>query len=867
VSAHVNARSLAGVGGPLPRRAGRPKAVPRAAPAADPSASLQGAHSSSFAALLLASGSVSLVYETLWVRQLGRVVGVEVHAVSIALAAFFAGLALGGAVLGRLADRVPRPVRLYARLEAGVATLGLLSTLALARSAPPYVALQDGLGALAWALPFGLVGLPAFLMGGTLPALLRALHPSAGAVAPATGLLYAANTAGAVIGTLATPFLLVPAFGIEGTGLFAAVLGLGVAALALGLDRRAGTPTAALTSPPEVATTAASRDARIALTLYAAAGAVALGYEVVWSELLVQFMSTRAYAFAAMLATYLSGLALGSFLFARFGGRVRDPWLTLGMLLAGAGVSALAILALLGAWLPAAQTFAGMWAMRASGRETVEVAARFAVAAIVVLLVPTTFLGAAFPAAARLIASVGHVGRDIGATLALNTAGGIAGSLLAGFVLVPRFGLVRSLGILAVAGVLLGAAAVLRSGGGRIGARAAAAAMVLAALALAFTPRDRLARLLAEKRGGALVFYAEDTTGTVAVLEQRAAGASLRRLYIQGVSNSGDAPTSLRYMRLQALLPLLIHAGEPRSALVVGFGTGITAGALLADPGLNRRVVAELLPSVVQAAALFSGNLGAAGDPRLEIRIGDGRQELLRRSERYDLITLEPPPPSAAGVVNLYSRDFYELCRSRLQPGGLMAQWWPLPTQNQEDSRSLVRSFLDAFPYATAWSTELHEVLLVGSAGPIELRGARIAERYARPQVRAALTEVGIESPQALLATWITDRAGLEHFAGDALPVTDDRPLIEHAAWVRRGEIRRVLPSLLALATDVPLPADDALRAAVEAERRELAAFYRFSLHALAGEPVEAGAALREVLAHDPGNPYYLWVAYGKPAS
>jgi spermidine synthase len=168
----------------------------------------------------------------------------------------------------------------------------------------------------------------------------------------------------------------------------------------------------------------------------------------------------------------------------------------------------------------------------------------------------------------------------------------------------------------------------------------------------------------------------------------------------------------------------MIHRSEPRNALVVGFGTGITAGALLADSSLKTRVVAELLPLVVRAAGFFAGNLGAPTDPRLDVRIGDGRHELLRRSQRYDLITLEPPPPSAAGVVNLYSRDFYELCRSRLQPDGLMAQWWPLPAQNDEDSRSLVRSFLDVFPYATAWSTELHEVLLVGSSSPIVLDGA-----------------------------------------------------------------------------------------------------------------------------------------------
>ena len=270
-------------------------------------------------------------------------------------------------------------------------------------------------------------------------------------------------------------------------------------------------------------------------------------------------------------------------------------------------------------------------------------------------------------------------------------------------------------------------------------------------------------------------------------------------------------------MRLQSLLPLVIHRGEPRTALVVGFGTGITAGALLADPGLKTRVVAELLPSVVRAGSLFSGNLGAATDPRLDIRIGDGRQELLRRSQRYDLITLEPPPPSAAGVVNLYSSDFYELCKTRLQPDGLMAQWWPLPTQNDEDSRSLVRSFLDVFPHATAWSTELHEVLLIGSASPIELDGARIAERGSASRRSAPRSaEVGIESAEALLATWLTDRAGLERFAGDALPVTDDRPRIEHAPL---GAPRRVPASAAAAAR--------AVNRRAAARRRSAAAWHR----------------------------------------
>ncbi len=811
--------------------------------------------------LLFLSGGAALVYQVLWVKQLSLVVGVEVYAVTTGISAFFAGLALGGLVFGRWADRLRRPVRLYAALELAVALLGIGTTLALAHAAGPFARLEDQVGRLAWILPFALVGLPAFLMGGTLPVLVRSLTPADGQMGEAGGRLYAANTAGAIAGTLLAAFVLLPLLGITGSACAAACLNL-LAALGAWLARRGDER---LAQPAESTRMPRSAPARLAIALYCVAGGVALGYEVVWTQSIVQFMSTRAFAFSMVLATYLAGLVLGSALYARRADRIRDPWGLFGLLIAAAGLLALLQIAGLGRWLVVAQTQVEMLVLQATGNELAGMCARFATAAVCVVFLPTTLLGAAFPLALRLSVDSGHVGRDVGTVVALNTLGGIIGVMLTGFLLVPGVGLVRTLVILAVLAALVGAIAAWR--GADVGRRMRGAILAVAMATLvagALTPPQRLAELLPGARNGQITYYEEGRGGTVAVVTQGRQGREFSRLYIQGVSNTGDAMPSLRYMRLQALLPLLIQRQEPRSALVIGFGTGITAGAMLRYPGLQRPVVAELLPEVLAAAPRFKGNFDAVNDPRLDIRLRDGRRELLRSEERYDLVTLEPPPPSAAGVVNLYSRDFYQLAASRLNAGGIVAQWLPLPTQNLDDSRSLVRSFLDVFPHASLWTTEFHEMLLIGSLEPQELDVARIRQRFEQPEVAAALAEVGVDSAAALLATWVTGREGLERFAGDAPAVTDDRPRIEYAPWVRSKEITRVLPELLALRTPPPLlRADAGFQGAVSDQWRTLARFYALTLHAYNGNRQAWAREMRGLARSDGDNPYFRWFIGG----
>lgn len=811
------------------------------------------------AVLLVVSGMAALIFQILWIKQLSLIVGVEVHAIALAVSAFFFGLAVGSAWLGRLADRSANPLRLYAGIEMGVALLALGVTWALSHGAAPFARAEQTWSWGAWLTLLALVAIPPLLMGGTLPVLLRAC--GAAQVGRAGGILYAANTAGAIAGALLPAFVLIPAYGVGRTACAAAALNLAAAAGAWALQRRAPAP--APRAPSAAPVRALSGEAWLAIGLYSAAGAIAMGYEVLWSQMVVPFMSTRAFAFSVVLAVYLAGLALGAALYARWEHRLRDPWRVFALLIAGAGLVALLEVVLLGPWLIDAQSLAEAAVRQWSDSGLAGMSARFAVVASWVVLLPTLLLGAAFPAVLRIAVPSDRRGQGAGLVLAGNTLGGIAGTLVVAFVLLPRLGTVHALAVLAAAACAVGIAAVWRSGAPMT--RAVAVALFGAVLILGWAlPADHLARRLPGAKDGKLVFYDESRGGTVAIVERGEGEQRFRRLYIQGVSNSGDAMPSLRYMRLQALLPLVVHAGEPRSALVIGYGTGITAGALSRYPGLERRVVAELLPGVLRAGALFKGSYDAAADPGLDRRLRDGRRELLTSQERYDLITLEPPPPSAAGVVNLYSQDFYELAATRLNPQGVVAQWLPLPTQNLDDTRALVASFIAVFPHATLWTTELHEMLLVGSLQPMPLDAARIAGRMADPRLRQALADVGVGSPAALLATWVTDREGLARFAGQTPPVTDDRPAIEYAAWVRPREIVHTLPALLALRGEPPLGGGTpALTADIKQERAVLDLFYRSALAAYRGDRQEWGRHADALAQRARDNSYLRWFMAG----
>src|SRR5277367_559689 len=400
--------------------------------------------------LLLCSGCAGLIYQVLWVKQLSLVVGIEVYAVTTGISAFFGGLALGSFLFGRWVDRSTQPLFLYALLEIGVGALGIVTTFAFAHAAGPFAAIEQQVGLLAWVPLFLLIGLPAFLMGGTLPAVVRAVGPVQSEVGWAGGALYAANTAGAVAGALLTVFVLIRAFGVQGSAIFAAAINGTLGAVAFFIHRSTNAPQVPSSSIHPIAAPS-TRQASFAIGLSAAAGGIALGYEVFWSQAIIQFMSTRSFAFAMVLAVYLSGLFVGSSLSALYASRIRDPWSTFGLLTATAGCVALLEISLLGPWVQHLQLQAGHLVFSVTGSLLADMSGRFFATAMAILFIPTVLLGAAFPIVLRLAVGADSIGRDVGSVLAANTVGGVLGTMLTGFFLIPRFGLVRTIGFLAVA--------------------------------------------------------------------------------------------------------------------------------------------------------------------------------------------------------------------------------------------------------------------------------------------------------------------------------------------------------------------------------------------------------------------------------
>lgn len=759
------------------------------------------------------SGAAGLVYQVVWSRLLNEVFGVSAHATTAVLATYLGGLALGSWVLGRTADRAERPLRLYGLLEIGVGATAVAGSWlvralepahawAASRFAPDSLVLL-GLRVL---LASAVVLPPTFLMGATLPAMSRAFVDRIGRLGRTLAILYGVNTAGAVAGCVAAGFVLIRAVGVHPTLWLAVGVNLLVGAAALVLSRSA--PRAEVPAPaPEPAApvagaaTPAGARGRWLLGAMALSGFASLSLEVVWTRMLVLVLGTSTYAFATMLASFLVGIALGSWLARPLVDRLANTRRAFGWIEVAIAATTLATLPLVRAVIAEGPRFTATL----GGHYLGATAARFALS-FLVMIVPTTLIGATFPLAARIWARELHtLGGRLGQVYGANTLGNVLGALAGGFVLLPLFGVQRGIALLVIANLAAAGLALFpgREAWRRPRALLGAAPVLLglwacAALLGAWRP-DPL-----PTSGGTpldpLRYYREGLVSTVSVFQRSEDGRQLV-MKVDGITIGQSVEGVDRKQQFLAHAPFLLDERPLRNVLSIGLGTGILVGEVAKHPGLERVTCVELSPSVIEGARRFAAyNGGILDDPRARIVNDDGVGFLRRSRETYDAIISDGKSIAGhAGNGVFYSQDYYRSAREHLAPGGSMIQWVPLDV-SADDLRVIVRTFTSAFPHAYLW-LGTRSFFLVGLLRPLTLDLAHVQAVLGSPAAEG-LRRHGWRDASEIAAFLLADRSALSRWVGDDGPVNSlERPILEfHALDDVAPESERVASNLAALA-------------------------------------------------------------------
>jgi len=745
--------------------------------------------------LFFLSGACGLVYEVVWARELSLIFGVTIFATSTVLAAYMGGLALGSFLVGRFIDRSPNPLRVYAVLEVGIGLLALLTPLAFSFARSVYVPVANALeghfllfNLVRVLILFLILMVPTTLMGGTVPAIGRFLVERKESVGWNVGLLYALNTFGAVLGVLLTGFVLIPELGLTLTTRLAAAgnVSIGLVLLLWGIGKMAPHRRPVAASLPLASDLSASSAQRrrlvvLVMMVFAISGFAALAYEVVWTRVLVIHVFNTSYAFSLMLAVFLAGLVLGDVLLIRIYDRIEKPVLWLGIVQVGIGISVVGAAAAYIRLGSVGFELLGVTSSESFGQSLTLMLLR----AALVMFPFTILLGMTFPLVARCVCDDDDsVGRSLGNIYAANTCGSILGSVGAAFVLIPLLGLRNSLLALSALNVILGALclwAELASSRRRIAAGVlVAAGLILPSLMI---PKTIFFDAL-EPDTGKLVYYKEGITDTTSVLEWRP-GARLL-LYGDGRGTAGTMTDRLN--RTLGHLAHLLHP-NPRHSLQIGFGVGNTLAAAALHPEVEQLDCAELSSHVRETATYFWTNQGVLDDPKVNLIVDDGRNYVSRTRTRYEVITLEPPNIYTASVVNLYTREFYELASEAMTDDGILMQWIAVGDVNDAELEQLVRAMVDVFPHVTLWDegpmaffkAPTGYLLVVGSKQPLRIDVGELERRMNAPEIRDDLQRIGLESPAKLLSLFIAGDQGARRWTADAVAVTDDKTVVDYS--------------------------------------------------------------------------------------
>ncbi|HEY3579977.1 MAG TPA: fused MFS/spermidine synthase [Pyrinomonadaceae bacterium] len=752
------------------------------------------------------SGATGLIYEVLWARMLGLVFGATTLAVSTVLAAFMGGLALGSALAGRLAPRLTKPVAAYGWMEIGVAIYALL--------VPILFHGVDNLYALVWrdlqpgfftftllrfALSCLLLLVPTTLMGATLPVLAAALLRSETHDANSVTRLYTCNLAGAILGTLIAGFVLLPTIGVRTTIIIAAAINVFVGLIAIGVQRRVQYQPRLVVEKSVLEVTEEADQSPFWLLAALASGFVTISTQVAWTRVLTMIIGSSTYAFSIVVALFLIGLATGAWFVGRKdrSAKLRPTILVVELLTALSLLFSLFVLNRIPALLIALglrlkiSSWAGLLSLQIFS-------------ATLLIFVPALSMGMVMPLVLVWASNQTHAVSRVGRTYAVNTIGAIAGAFATGFVLIPKTSVRFTLLLAAVVCVFVGSFAyqpALRGFEPALKkAVAIGAAFVLSIVLFIVAPPmnladlsigayDSLVRVLAQTREAAsesgqlaglnvheLLWYREGPTATVSV---RRDGDTVS-MGINGRTNASDSVYDMPTQVMLGQLPLLV-APQRNNALVIGFATGVTVGAMLQSP-IESVTCVELEPATIQGSEYFNHvNNRPLDDPRTKLIIDDARTYLRVTPNRYDIIVSEPSHPWVPGVANLFTEEFFELGRERLSEQGVFVQWLQMYQLSTESLRSVLATYQKVFPHVMVFRVggleKGKDLLLIGSERPLNLD--RLGERFADPRVSAELARANLHSEADVRSWFVCDESRLGPAVAGARINTDDNMFIE----------------------------------------------------------------------------------------
>lgn len=769
---------------------------------------------------LLVSGAAGLVYQVVWMRYLSLFLGNTSYAVVAVLVAFMGGLALGNAWLGTRADRMRRLLAMYGWLEIGIAVYALLfpfyydlchqSYIGLARNLEPG---RAGLLALKFLFSLLTILIPAVLMGGTLPVMTKLVTRSLGELRERVSTLYFINSLGAVLGCFLADFWLIPTVGLQATVSAGAAMNLSVGAIALfvssWINEGKELP------PEEVKEPAANEDEvftpgelKLAVVAIGVSGFVAMLYEVVWTRMLALALGSSTHAFSIMLITFITGIAFGAWVVGRWKKLRRTMEAFAGAELA----LALALLASMFFYDQLPYWFikiADKLARRPDAYLLYEMTQ--GLICFTVMFVPTACLGMTLPLVSRIAtAELGRTGRSVGMVFSVNTLGTVLGAAVTGLWLMPWLGLARTLALGIALNLAIGLVVLLRKQTGWRPLIVVAVPLVAVAIVVmagrlfddtwrrAFTmglwrePAAADLKAYRDRVNAVTLRYYRDGAGSTVNVEAVLTGTNENlALRVNGkpeASTISDVPTQL----LLGHIPLLLRP-ETKRALVIGLGSGMTCGAVLNHPSVERLDAVEISPEVAEAARLFAAHNGKVLDnPRFRLVMDDAKSFLQMSSERYDVIISEPSNPWMAGVAGVFTREYYENCRRRLNTNGVMTQWVQAYETDDRVLEIVLSTFSSVFPRMSVWQGGVGDLILVGSAQALNIDFGALQKRFYEPTVKADMARIDLFRVSVLLAQEIISPHYASFVPGpEALVHSDLYPVLDYvsqrAFFVREG--------------------------------------------------------------------------------